>query len=266
MIRKLVTIVVLAGALVAPLSAELKYTTRIEMRASSTPNLTPADPMMEMIGNMVTEMIVPAGGIEVSVIEGARGARVEYSKAYLVIPAGAVSLLRPDGSMVVLNPADKTYWKLAADASALPAGMVPKVTTKRTGEFADVAGVRSERVTLDLRIAIPVPDGVQLPPGMPTELTMAGDIWIADKFKTSNKSAGIALGGLGQFGLDKVLNGGMPMRSVIRSPLFPGKEIETVVTKIGEEAAAASLFEIPADYKEVPPPTGMGGRIGGPRG
>jgi hypothetical protein len=213
----------------------------------------------------MTEMIVPAGGLEVSIVEGARGSRVEYNKAYLVMPAGAVTLLRPDGSMVVLSPADKTYWKLPADASALPPGMTPKVTTKRTGEFADVAGVRSERVTIDLRIAIPVPDGVQLPPGMPTELVMTGDMWITDRFKAANKSAGMAMGGLGQFGLDKVLNGGMPMRSVMRSPLFAGKEIETVVTKIGEEPAAASLFEIPADYKEVPAPTGMG-RGGGPRG
>ena len=263
MIRRFVAVLMLAGAIVAPLHAELKFTAKVEMRPSATPSLAPADPMMEMIGNMMAEMLVPAGGIEMTVVVGDKGSRVEYSKAYLMFPAGAVALVKPDGSMVILNPADKTFWKTSAADAALPPGMTPKVTTKRTGEFTDIAGARSERVAVQISIALPLPDGVQAPPGMPTELTMSGDLWTTDRYKASTKAAGLAMGGLGSLGLDKILEGGLAMRSVIRSPLFPGREIETLITKIGEEAAPASLFDVPADYKEVPAPSGIG-RIGGP--
>jgi len=43
----------------------------------------------------------------------------------------------------------------------------------------------------------------------------------------------------------------------MRGGMYGDQEIEMVVTKIGEEAAPADAFEIPAGYKEVPP------RIGG---
>jgi hypothetical protein len=263
MMRKLLAALVVVLTIGVPLRAELKYTMKMEMHASSVPSSEPADPMMAMIGNMMVDMLVPPGGVEMTCVVGDKGARVEYSKAYLMMPAGAVTIIKPDGSMVVINPAARTYWKVAAMGTALPPGMSPVVTTKRTGEFADVAGVRSERVTVDIRIAIPLPPGVQAPPGMPTELTMAGDLWMTDRFKAFTNASAAALG-LKSLGFEKTLAGEMPMRTVLRSALFGGKEMETVVLKIGEEAVPAGLFDLPADYKEIPAPTGIGG-IGGAR-
>jgi hypothetical protein len=268
MMRRLLTALFVIAAIGTPVRAELKYTARMELRAAAVPSTTPPDPLMAMLGSLITDMMVPAGGMEITGVVGEKGARIEFSKAYLTIPAGAVGLVRPDGSMVLLNPADKTYWKAAASESVLPPGMTPTVTSRRTGEFAEIAGVRSERIAFSLRFAIPLPDGVQLPPGMPTELTMEGDMWTTDRFKASANATATAMTmtmGLKAVGLEKMLNGGMPMRTVLRSPLFAGKEMETVVLKIAEEAVPDGFFDVPADFREVPAPTGIG-RMGGPRG
>ena len=52
-------------------------------------------------------------------------------------------------------------------------------------------------------------------------------------------------------GLEKLVQGGIVLRQVMR---FSGVQLESVVTAISEEDAPATLFTIPADYKEVPAP------------
>jgi hypothetical protein len=44
------------------------------------------------------------------------------------------------------------------------------------------------------------------------------------------------------------------MRQVTRSELFAGRQLEMIVTRIGEETVPAGDFSVPADYKEVPSP------------
>jgi hypothetical protein len=63
---------------------------------------------------------------------------------------------------------------------------------------------------------------------------------------------------LASLGLDKLPTQGLALRTVIRGAIFGDQELESVVTKIGEEKVAASVFEIPAGYTEVPAP-----KIGG---
>jgi hypothetical protein len=58
----------------------------------------------------------------------------------------------------------------------------------------------------------------------------------------------------GAVGLAKLLQGGIVMRQILRSALFGGRQLETEVTKIGEEAAPPDAFDVPADFKEVPSP------------
>jgi hypothetical protein len=47
--------------------------------------------------------------------------------------------------------------------------------------------------------------------------------------------------------------GGIVLRQAIR---LGGVEIRSVVTEIAEAEVPADSFDIPAGYKEVPPPTG----------
>jgi hypothetical protein len=58
-------------------------------------------------------------------------------------------------------------------------------------------------------------------------------------------------------GFDKIAQGGLVLRQNMR---MMGSEMRSAVTQIAEEAAPETAFEIPADYKEVPIPTGMGRR------
>ena len=235
----------------SPAAAELRYTTHIETRKAQTTQ--PVDPMLGMIGAMLAARL-PAG--DMTMIVGVAGTRVEFASGLGPVPAGGVLLLRT-GSTVVMNPADRTYWTAPAPRTTLPGGVVPTVNSKRTGEFSTVSGVRAERVTFDLSMNLPLPAGVQLPPGIPTTFTMDGEMWVADQFKAYSSSLnaitntlfpGMGIGGLAPDGLI--------VQQVTRSPMFGGNELVITVSNVMEEPDTASLFQIPPDYKEVPMPSG----------
>lgn len=260
-LRTVLAVTLLTGALVAPLDAELRYTMKIESQKSTEPLTTPPSPLMAMLGGMVAGTMAPAGGLEITVTMGERGSRVEYDKAYTIVPAGGVTLVRPDGSMLVIDPAAKTFWKIAKpDLSAIK----PEVTVTRTGQRAMMAGVDSERVTIAITVPLPVPPGTQLPPGIPPRFQVNGEAWIADKYKDyARMSAGLS--GMMALGLEKLAGEGLPMKSVIRGEMFGDQQIESTITSIAEVAVPAGTFDVPADYKEVAAPTTMPGMPQMPR-
>jgi len=261
---RLVSALALVGLLVAPLEAELKYTMRIQAQPSTAPAAAaPSNPLLGMLGGVIASTIAPEGGLELTVTTGAKGTRVEYPRAYTVVPAGGVTLLRADGSMIVLDPAKQTYWKLEKpDLSAFGAA-APVVTIARTGAVDLVAGVRAERATIEIRMPLPVPPGTQLPDGIPTEIRMSGEAWVAPQYKQYSKLAAGLLGGINAFGADTLAAEGLMMRSILRGELLGNQQIESVITSLTEGPAPASLFEIPAGYSEVPPPSGL--PLTGPR-
>lgn len=264
---RIVAAMVLVAAVVAPLRADLKYTMKVETRPSTVPATAPANPLFAMVGTFVLGMIAPPGGIEMTTVVGATGARIEYSKAYTVVPAGGAMLIAPDGTVTVIDPATKTYWKMAkADAAPAQAGINAQVDIKPTGQSATIAGVPSQQSTMSIRVPLPMASGMQMP-GMPTDLAVSGEVWLTDKYKNySPMTAGIA-GGLSALGFDKMSAAGFPMRTIMRSDLFAGQEIESVVTSLSEVTVPASTFQVPAGYKEVQPQTsGLGGMMGGMMG
>ena len=119
------------------------------------------------------------------------------------------------------------------------------------------AGIQTKRSTFEIKIPLPIPDQMrgQLPPDFPTALTMSGEAWLAttpfEKYvPVSSKMAQFSSG----MGLNKLMEGGIVMRQILRSEILGGQQLEIVVTKIGEAASPAGAFDIPADYKEVPSP------------
>jgi hypothetical protein len=251
------------GALVAPLSAELKYTMHVESHPSKAPAGTP-DPLMSMASATILQNMLPAGPTDVTCVLGTRGTRCEAAKALSVLPAGTVILVKPDGSTIALNPTAKTFWKLSGPTGAVAqsAGVTPDVKETKTGEKATIAGVPTERVSMVIRVPFPVPAGAQLPEGMPKEFVITADKWMTHQYDATykaaldNSAAFMGMSGLG----GKTTGEGFIMRQVVRGAMFGDQEIEMVVTKIAEGPADASLFDVPAGYKEVPAPTG---RIGG---
>jgi hypothetical protein len=104
-------------------------------------------------------------------------------------------------------------------------------------------------------MTLPIPEAARasLPPDFPTALTMQGDsCTTTDQYQ---KYAAIAAKSVNTMvaamGFDKIAQGGIVLRQTMQ---MMGFEMRSGVTQIGEEAAAETSFEIPADYKEVPMP------------
>jgi hypothetical protein len=197
--------------------------------------------------------LAPPGGVVTTAVVGEQGARFEYDKAYAMVPAGGAMIVRSDGSTIVINPAEKTYWQMPKPDAARAASVASGVKVERTGTFETIAGVRAERAAIDIRVALPIPADAAMP-GFPSDIVITGDVWLADEFKKyaamSSSFSAIA----GSLGSNPLASTGFPMRSIMRSELFAGQEIESVVTNVSEIPATAGAFEIPTGFTEVAPP------------
>jgi hypothetical protein len=265
MVRKFIVTILLAVLGAASLDAELKYT--MEMKQNKIENAPAAsNQMLAMMGQQAIQQILPGGTAKMIYIVGDHGMRTEFVTAGMGVGAGTVSIMKPNGDIFMLNPAAKTYWKMSANQAAgmlAQAGVNPEVKVTRTGEMTTIMGVRTEKVTMNMNIPLPIPPEAlaQLPPGFPTSIQMVLDNWIAvDKYKQYAAMTVKANSILSSFGVDGSKMDGIPMRALMRADIFGPVEIESVITEIGEEAVAAALFEVPADYKQV---AGPGGGIGG---
>jgi hypothetical protein len=266
-------------ALVAPLRADLEYTMHLTMTKVDAAS-APANPLAADAAAAMKSPL-PDGPADVVYVIGDRGARAEFRQAANGFAAGTVTITKPNGDMFVLDPKNKTYWKVAipvdtaADQQArneLKAeGLTPhsETSTKRTGEFAEVAGIRCERVIFDWKVTMPMPEIppevlAELPPGFGQPITIDQhiELWMAtDRFKDyaigSMKRMAAAMKQSGEFvtmmGLDKMPSDGFVMRQIARNSVL-GYNLESVVTAVHERDAPASLFEIPSGYKEVPAP------------
>ncbi len=256
--KKFVVAIVAAAAFSAPLrAAEIKYTMHMEAKAAAN---AASDPMSAMVGGMLTQMF-PPGGLDQMVLVGDKGMRSEQKQDMGPIKAGSVILIKPDGTQYVLDPIAKTYYKtppMPAEMAGMMAQMNPKVTLGKMGVFETIDGMKCERVTMTMSMAIPGIDPSQLPPGMPAELTMVMDMWLADSVKVPASAGAGSMGMVKQFGFDQLPelkklagDGRLPVKTVMS--MF-GVEMIMTVKDVKNEAADPSLFEIPKDYKEVPPP------------
>jgi hypothetical protein len=257
--RKALTALFLVAVVSAPLRADLKYTMRMEMKKSENPT-APVNPMLTMMGEQMMKQMLPNGSSEMIYIIGEKGTRLEFTQAAMGQPAGSVNIAKPDGTLYVLDPQNKTYWKTTTDAAAAQmkaAGIAPEVSAKKTGQNETVAGVNCEVVTFDWKMALPIPEQARanLPPDFPTALTMSGDSCTTIQYPRYAEIVARGSGGmLASMGLDKVAQGGLIVR---QSMQMMGYEMKSVVTKISEETVDQTLFDVPADYKEVPAPTGL---------
>lgn len=266
MIRRAAAIVLAINCSLVSLSADLKFTMTVSSRPSTVATTAPANPILGMLGPMVVNTIAPAGGVQVTTMVAESGSRFEYDKAYAIIPAGGAMIVLADGTITVLNPGERTFWKMARPAGLGANAIQPAVKMDRTGSFETIAGVRAERATIEIRVPLPLPPGTKMP-GLPSEVTVTGETWIAEQYKKySAMSAGVT-SIMGSLGPDAISAAGFPMRSIMRSELFGGQEIESVVTAISEEPVPLDLLAVPAGFKEVPPPAfGMPGMPGMPPG
>ena len=269
--RRYVFACVFVALVSAPLSAELKFTSKMTAKAVAG---APAgnDMMAAMVGPMLLQMYGGAEGVEMTVTIHEDGRmRTDYAASFVGMPAGAVVLMRADGTAVGYDAAAKTWWKMTdpgtnPEMTAMLAQMKPDVTTKKTGEFATVAGLKAESVTMVQVMPIPMPPGAENLPAevmamIPKEIRMEGDMWQAPVYGKYTKGMAKALsqGPMAAMGLDKLMGDtqGFTVRQVMRMSMLAGYEMETIVTRVAEEDVPDTVFDLPTGFKEIPMPTSV---------
>lgn len=253
------SLVVACGVLMlvsATASAELKFTMRTELQKSAAAPTPAPNPLLTMMGEAMTRQVLPEGNATMTYVVGEKGTRVEFVNAAMGQAAGTVSLMQPDGTAVIINPKDQTYWKMAipaAGAALQAAGIKPVVETARTGEVETVAGAKCERSTFTMKVDLPIPEAARKSLGadFPSSIDIAGDTCATTDQFQSYAARSQATGLLAAMGLGNIGQGGIVLRQTLR---LGGVELRSVVTEIAEQPDAPELFEVPSGYKEVPAP------------
>ena len=256
LVKKLFVAICLSAIASVPLRADLKYTNHMQVQKSTTATQQPTNPMIGMMADALLKQMVPGGEADIKYLVGEKGARIEYMQAAMGQAAGTVALVTTDGTLVMLNPQEKTYWKSTVQSAVESMkGVAPDVTVKRTGQTETVAGTKCDVVTFDWKLNLPIPESARksLPPDFPTTLNMTGDACTTtDQYQ---KYAEVVAKGanalMGAMGFDKIAQGGLVLRQNMQ---LLGYEMRLLVTQLAEEAAPPNAFDIPADYKEVPMP------------
>jgi len=237
-----VLIVAATSACQAPAPMALRYTTHIEV--------SPADDMSTP--DMLSQM-VPGGAMDMTTTLSDLGIRMEWRTPLPGLPANAVMLHRPDGSMILLDPATEKHWTIAIPSVMAGLG-APDVTLHRTGEQMTMAGVPADRFTFEIRVPVPpvssaptasTDDGDE--PAVST-VTLTGETWVAPQFQRYTSLASAELPLVASLGLDVLAREGLQMKQVLTSPAFGGRRVEATVTAVTEEPLRPEWFEIPSGY------------------
>ena len=259
MLKQVAMAIIVMVAIAVPARADLHYTMHTEARQITTAD--PVNPMFGMASDILMRTMFPDGATDTTYWISDKGVRVELTKATAFAPAGAVFLQLVDGTMLVLNPNEHTYWKLNLPAMTPTILMAmtrlnPQAAVVHTGEFDTIAGVRAEHITSTMTMELPLPPtGMPLPPGMPTSIATTTDSWNSDQYASY---AALAKSTANMMGLGGLIPEGFMLKNVMRNSMMPGFEIESVVTSNSEEPAPADAFDIPADYKEIVAPMPLG--------
>jgi hypothetical protein len=264
MVKKAVGIVALLVLATAPLSAELRVVSKLEIR--KVESTEPVNPFFAMMGNAMAEQVQQMNGTETTTTIGDGVIRTEANKAIAGMPQGMITIMRADGTMIGINPVERTYFKTSMpDLSALAPGLKPTITVNRTGEVSTLLGERVERVVMNLTMPLPIPPEAtsQLPAGFPTEVTMSMENWTAETYRAYGTLMIKGNPAMSALGLAEIADIGFAMRQIVRSPMLGGYEMETNVTSVTEVTPPAGFFDVPDGYREVAPPAGLG-RGGGP--
>ncbi len=244
--------VALALALLAssalPARADLTYTTHVQVQKTGDATNGP----FTNVGEALVNAMVPGGSMDVTTVVGDGVRRIENSKAVPGLPLGSVIIQHADGTTFALNPRDQTYWKGPAVPAALAAlasgALKANVSFTRSGESATIAGIRAERVAISITVTVSAGAGVQV------NVQMTGDVWLTDQFSpyqtTGSRDDQIAA----LLGAQNSRPAGFQMRQTLRGGIYGAYEIDSTVTSISEVAARVGIFDVPTDYKEIPPP------------
>jgi hypothetical protein len=251
MVKRFVLAAVMTFVGVSTLSAQTKYSSHTQMRTVNS-----GDQMSAMIGAAMSQ-VYPPEGVDQTVYLGDLGMRVEVKQAMAGMPAGTVLITKADGTRFGMDPAAKTFWKIAAvSPDALAAlGVQPNIKVSKTGQFETIAGMKAEKVIITVKIQLPGVDPANLPPGMPAELGLTMTVWMTDALKAPKGQSAVDLGALSGMagGALKELagDGRLTVKSLIQG--F-GMELETTTRDYGPTTLTPAMLAVPEGFKEIPQP------------
>jgi hypothetical protein len=151
---------------------------------------------------------------------------------------------------------------MPAEATAMLAQVKPEVTVTPTGTFETILGHKAEKVNLTMRVAVPIPAGVELPANIPSEFVVNMESWCASDVKmpaSVMKLVGMVAQSMPGFGMEDMAKAcPFALRMRMRLSMMPGWEMQVTVISQDEASPSPDLFKIPEGYKEVPMP-----KIGG---
>ena len=229
---KTLSIVIFLIVCTSPLYADLRYTTRVEIRRAS--GSASAD--IVAIGALLQGLMPP--GITTTLVSG-DAIRIEQT----IGTTRSVVLMGPAGHCI-LYPDQQTYWRMPELGNLLADSLSsPAPTFVRTGEFMTLLGLRAERIQVTMPIVMPV----MLPAGAPTRMTLEGELWVADAYRADARGVQKALGPIAS--LTGILEG-MVLRQRLRHP-ESGYEIESTVVDLNDGAIPADMFRVPPGYRQV---------------
>ena len=255
-----VALALVLPALVAgpALAQQLTYKTHIEIRTLQLDPLdSPLDTVIDVAGSDLRQIVlarIEGGTADLTITVSDGAVRVEHE------PGGTAEIIRHDRGTVLLSPAAKTYWSVPNRPrnASLP-GLSARLSWKRTGVFETIAGAQAEQIVFKVTM-IPTDQRFAKMLGEPIMFGAHGEVWVAAQYgRYGRMAAAIAPQVLSVFPtLVELGEHGLIVRSTIVSELLGPIEIESVVTHISEASLAPSLYDVPSDYRKVPPPPERG--------
>jgi hypothetical protein len=266
---KIFVALIAATLLQAPAASErprvegLKTTIRMSIVQIDSSLAMTADGKPSPYGNfgpLIKQLLTPDGPVTIDYVIAGDRSRAEVKGRLATLPQGSIVLQRVGEQTIrVLNPANKTWYEIAADQNLGTLLGVPDVTIEPAGEQDTIAGQRAERFRFKETLHVPVPEGSTMPPDFPAQLDLAGDVWSTDAFAGSGYAtvfrtlqAFAAIPGVEAL----TANGRFPLRIALRSSIMPGYEIRSEVTAIGPASPDAPTFAVPDGYIKVQGPGG----------
>jgi uncharacterized protein DUF4412 len=260
-IRLCVSAVALMFILQVRMDAELKFTMHTDLNRIE--GVTPND--WSALIHQLAGNVVPAGGVDHVVLVGDKAMRMEQKQTFAGMRAGTITLYR-DGARFGIDPTTRTFWKyppqLGPEELKAMAGRKPDIKISKTGQTETIDGMRAERVTTTMTMPIPADMGGRGAPSLPPELMVTFDVWVTGSVKPPSGWVPLIdqeiLSRLGLANPQSFTDNRFPLKAAVRVNLVNALQILMTVKGIVTENVPDSVFDIPADYKEVPPPSGRG--------
>jgi hypothetical protein len=170
------------------------------------------------------------GGVGPCQQRAAAGFTGQASGTVTLIPSGS-------GQRFVLDDSNRTYYVVPVEDQSASSPPTPDVNQ---------------------RDAFPAPQG-PVPPGTPTEMHTECELWCAVDVRVPDTLTANLNPLARSTAAPSVIRAAatacpLPLRSRKRYSLMPGYEIVSTITSIKPASPSASLFRVPPDYRQVPPP------------